>query len=234
MITNNSIPAAILLAGAMFLASCQTVPVGGKGGSGMAASEGGMEGLNGTGMIMGDTHVVMPQENDSALDPGDPCVNNLEILTGALLSYAAQKHRLPESLSELPTTFAGDTLSLSCPASGKPYAYYPGGLRAPPELAPKLTNSDGSPVEGNILILTDATPDHTVTRRLTNGKKDWTEKQKVRYGIVMEPPARGKAVKMYVIPVEQALLNLYLKGQRQEQQGGSGGGVRQMAPGGAF
>jgi len=53
----------------------------------------------------------------------------------------------------------------------------------------------------------------------------------VRYGIVMEPPVRGKAVKMYVIPVEQSLLNLYLKAQRQDQGSTR---VREIAPGGAF
>jgi len=197
----------------------------------MGAAGEGMEGLSGAGVIMGDSHVVMPQESDSALDPGDPCVNNLENLTGALLAYAAQKHHLPGALSELPKEFAGETLSFSCPTSGKPYTYYPDGLRAPPELAPKLMNSDGSAVEGNLLILTDSSPDHQVTRRLTDGKKNWSEKQQVRYGIVMEPPVRGKAVKMYVIPVEQSLLNLYLKAQRQDQGSTR---VREIAPGGAF
>ena len=120
-----------------------------------------------------------------------------------MLAYAGEKRHLPASLSDLPTSFAGDKLSFTCPADGKPYTYYPYGLRTPAELRTKMANKDGSPMEGNLLILVDADAVHEVTQRLTDGTKSWSVKKKVRYGIVMAPPRPPQAIKMYVIPVEQ-------------------------------
>lgn len=216
-------PWTLLLGGGLFLAGCQTVTVGHSGGG----WDGGLSGSQASGLF---ETAVMPAENDSSLDPSDPCVNNMENLTGALLAYAGEKRHLPDSLSELPATFAGEKLNFSCPVDGKPYTYYPFGLRAPPELAPKMANSDGTPMQGNLLILVDAEPVHEVTQRLTDGTKSWSVKKKVRYGIVMAPPHPPQAIKMYVIPVEQALLDMYVKEQKRENSNP----IREIAPGGAF
>ncbi len=229
---NVRIPQALFLTAIGLLVGCQTQTIGPGSNHALLDSSwgtGGMEGVNGN-VSLGGPPAIMPAENDQALNPNDPCVNNLENLTGALLEYAGLKHRLPGSLSELPAESDGQKLSFSCPVDGKPYVYYPDGLRAPKELAPKMVDQNGAPLQGNLLILVDADAAHQVTERLTNGQKSWSEKKMVRYGIVMEPPQQGKAVKMYVIPVEQALLDMYLKEQKRDQ----GGVARQIAPGGAF
>lgn len=153
------------------------------------------------------TTVLLPQEGDPSLDPSDPCATNLQTLTGQLLFFYSVIGTLPPSLDKLPK-MDGETASLVCPKSGKPYVYFPDGLRAPADLM-AFDRKTGSAREGNLLILVDSEPAHPYSQRLLVDGKEKVEKQMVRLGIVMEPPTPGKSVKMYVVPVQQALLDAY-------------------------
>jgi hypothetical protein len=159
------------------------------------------------GTASASTTVLLPQEGDPSLDPSDPCATNLQTLTGQLLFFYSVIGTLPPSLDKLPK-MDGETASLVCPKSGKPYVYFPEGLRAPADLM-AFDRKTGSAREGNMLILVDSEPAHPFSQRLLVDGKEKVEKQMVRLGIVMEPPAAGKSVKMYVVPVQQALLDAY-------------------------
>jgi hypothetical protein len=199
------------LAAALMAGGCETVTV--RNGQVVQNKGNGPSGLEGAGIGIGP--VTVPRENDAALNSADPCVKNLEDLTGALLFYYGMRRELPPSLDELPPLPDGTKVSVVCPKSGKKYVFYPQGLPEPAEWLPV-----NAPNSGNRLILYDADAVHEITRHLTNGSKDWDEKQVVRYGILMDPAQPGRPVKMYVVPIEQRLLDGYLKaGQRGRNQG---------------
>jgi hypothetical protein len=63
----------------------------------------------------------------------DPCATRLHDIMGALLTYYIQNHySLPVRLDQLkPYADLGTELNFTCPASGQPYSYSPGGLFAP-------------------------------------------------------------------------------------------------------
>jgi hypothetical protein len=72
-----------------------------------------------------------PPDADTALD-ADPCTVRLSNITFALTQYLAVNKQLPTRLDELATyTDANQPLVLTCPLSGLPYVYVPGGLLAP-------------------------------------------------------------------------------------------------------
>jgi hypothetical protein len=152
--------------------------------------------------------VLLPQEGDPSFDWSDPCAGNLQTLTGQLLFYYSAYGHLPPSLDQVPAMPGEDKAALVCPKTGKPYVYFPQGLRAPPELM-AFDRKTGNAREGNMLILVDSVPAHAFSQRLLENGKERVEKQTVRLGIVMEPPGAGKSVKMYVVPVQQALLDAY-------------------------
>ncbi|HVT82567.1 MAG TPA: hypothetical protein VHM90_18140 [Phycisphaerae bacterium] len=154
-----------------------------------------------------DAPILLPQEGDPSLDPTDPCAANLQELTGQLLLYYATVGNLPASLDQLPDV-GGEKAGLACPKTSKPYVYFAAGLRAPADLM-TFDRKTGNAQEGNMLILVDRDPAHPYSQRLLVNGKERVEKQTVRLGIVMEPPMPGKSVKMYVVPVQQALLDAY-------------------------
>ncbi len=120
-----------------------------------------------------------PEENGVAAAT-DPCALRMQDLCGAMLLYFTANKHLPDKLESLQRyADAGTTLTFTCPASGQPYIYNSTGL-----VAPGIRDT---------LILYDATAAH-------RGE---------RWGIVMAPPATGKAVLMYVIPLSDKLLNAY-------------------------
>ena len=155
--------------------------------------------------------ILLPQEGDPSLDWSDPCASNLQALTGQLLFYYSLHKELPPTLADIPAMPGETRALLACPKTGKPYSYVPEGIRSPSDLL-TIDRKTGMAREGNLLILYDSVPAHELTQRLSDGKKEWTEKQTVRLGIVMEPPTpQTKAIKMYVVPIQQALLDRYLR-----------------------
>jgi hypothetical protein len=175
-----------------------------------------------------------PQANDPSLNWTDPCAVNLGRVVEALLLHYSQHHHLPETLAELPKkSLDGEPISLTCPASGKPYQYFAQGFEPPVGLI----------VTGVRLILYDAQPVHERILKLTDGRRDVDIKQKVRLGIVMVPPGRPGAapslgggnsqtpanepmvipptsaggLQLYVVPIEQNLLDAYLKAPQRLQ-----------------
>ena len=154
-----------------------------------------------------DAPVLLPQEGDPSMDPSDPCALNLHELAGQLLEYYAVMGKLPPTLDKLPDV-GSEKAGLACPKTGKPYVYFPEGLRAPPDLM-AFDRKTGNAREGNMLIVVDRDPAHPYTQRLLVNGKEREEKQTVRLGIVMEPPTLGKSVKVYVAPIQQALLDSY-------------------------
>jgi hypothetical protein len=68
---------------------------------------------------------------DRALN-SDPCSVRMHEISGAMLTYVAMNRRMPEKLEELrAVTGVGEgPLEFSCPVTGEPYVYVPGGLRA--------------------------------------------------------------------------------------------------------
>jgi hypothetical protein len=120
----------------------------------------------------------------------------------ALLLYYGKNRKLPPSLNDLPTTtLDGGSLARACPVSGKPYQYVPAGLGAPADLIPT----------GMRLLVYDADPAHTVSQRVAYDNKEYDLRKPVRYGIVLRPHEPGEPVEMYVVPIEQSLLDLYLR-----------------------
>jgi hypothetical protein len=111
----------------------------------------------------------------------EPCAARLQDVEGAMLMYWAVNRHLPEKLDEL-KEFAdvGTELNFTCPASGLPYVYAPGGLQ-----------SAGRPKR---IIMHDATPAH-------DGK---------RWCILMAPIKPGQAPYMEVLQMPDALFRTYL------------------------
>jgi hypothetical protein len=196
----------LVLVGGLLLAGCQasTSPGRGLGGGG----DGILQGLSN-----GKSGILPAGENDPSLDWSDPCAVNLNAVVESLLVYYSQHNQLPASLSQLPAkSIEGQTVRTTCPATNLPYTYVPAGLQAPREIIPS----------GVRLILYDAQPAHFRTLHLSDGTREAVVKQKVRLGIVMVPPAKGVGmgftsaggVQLYVVPVEQNLLDLYLRGNQ--------------------
>jgi hypothetical protein len=158
--------------------------------------------------IPGAATLAIPGADDPSLDWADPCTNNLDEITGALLAYYGAHKTLPPALDQIPQVSpGGQRVSLTCPVSGKRYVYVPEGLKPPP-----LVDQDGVLHVGTLLILYDAEPSHHMIQHLTDGKNDYDLRKMVRFGIVMEPRrVLGQAVQMFVVPIEQNLLDMYLR-----------------------
>jgi hypothetical protein len=173
---------AAVLAG-IFLAACQA-PGTGAGGQAQSGK------------------IVQPRENDPAVNWSDPCASNLVGITEVMLLYYSVHHHLPTTLEELPQkNLASEPLVLACPVSHQRYQYFPDGYHAPADLIPS----------GMRLILYDPEPAHILSQKVTDGHYDYDWKRPVRYGIVMLPPTPNHSIQMYVVPLEQNLLDLYLK-----------------------
>jgi len=158
---------------------------------------------------------AIPGANDASLDWADPCINNLDEITGALLVYYGAHKALPPTLDQIPKLSpSGQPVSLTCPVSGKRYVYFPEGLTPPP-----LVDTNGALHMGNLLILYDAEPSHHMIQHLTDGQNDYDLKKTVRFGIVMEPrrATMGQSVQLYVVPIEQNLLDMYLRNAEQSR-----------------
>ena len=75
------------------------------------------------------------------------CGDQLQDISGALIQYYALHKAMPAKLEDLaPLAEPGAPLKFSCPKSGKPYGYSPGGLIAPGKAAS--------------IVIYDASPDH--------------------------------------------------------------------------
>ena len=141
--------------------------------------------------------VSMPKANDARLDITDPCLSNLTNIIGSLYIYYSKHNALPESLEQIPKLSPeGDAISFNCPGSGKPYIYFPQGFQAP-----KVQD---------LLILFDPAPIHRGSPR-QNPDGSNAPPESLRYGIVMEPPRPNAPVKMFVIPLQQSLLDYYIQ-----------------------
>jgi hypothetical protein len=117
---------------------------------------------------------------NSATPINDPSASRMQDLCGALLYYYAANRHLPLQLEELrPYADIGVTLGMTSPVSGEAYVYVPKGMR-------------GNAIR-DTLILYDP-------HESAKGE---------RWGIVMVPPEAGKAVLMYAIPLNEALLRAY-------------------------
>jgi hypothetical protein len=70
----------------------------------------------------------------SAAATADACLDNLHDLSGYLLQYCWLHREFPKDLADLqPLVDIDRKLPVLCPASGKPYLYFPSGLVAPNE-----------------------------------------------------------------------------------------------------
>jgi hypothetical protein len=73
-----------------------------------------------------------PPAPDPSQAAADSCEERLHNVSGLLLLYYALNHRLPETLEELAPLAEADTeLRLTCPTTGQPFVYVPGGMFAP-------------------------------------------------------------------------------------------------------
>lgn len=156
---------------------------------------------------------LLPGTDDPSLNWADPCAANLDQINGALLIYYGLHKEMPPTLDDIPKLSPDGThISLTCPVSGKRYVYYPRGLRPP-----VMLDQNGKLHPGTLLILYDADASHDMIQHLTDGQKDYDVKKKVHFGIVMDPPtgAPQQAVQTYVVPIEENLLNMYLKNADQ-------------------
>ena len=101
----------------------------------------------------------------------DPCAIRLHDISGMLLLYYVTNHRLPERLEELaPFADADVGFDPTCPESGRPYVYVPGGL----------ADSGG----GRVLLVYDAVGAHAG----------------VRWVIVASPPEGDQPLATWVMP----------------------------------
>ena len=101
----------------------------------------------------------------------DPCAVRLHDISGMLLLYYVTNHRLPERLEELaPFADADVEFAPTCPESGRPYVYVPGGLA-----------DSGT---GRVLLVYDAVPAHAG----------------VRWVIVASPPEGDQPLATWVMP----------------------------------
>ena len=110
--------AAVLIAGSVLLAGCAAKSPGshanapGPGRHGQAQARGG----DGGG------------ETDASQAAADSCETRLHNISGLLLMYYAINHQLPQSLEDLAPLAEADTeFQPTCPVTGKPSVYVPGG-----------------------------------------------------------------------------------------------------------
>src|SRR4051794_5700276 len=82
----------------------------------------------------------------------DPCSVRMHEISGAMLTYLAMNGRMPAKLEELRavTGLGEGPLEFSCPVTGEPYVYVPGGLRGGED--------------GRVIVLHDRSPDSTGMR----------------------------------------------------------------------
>jgi len=183
---------------------------GGRGGGLQAATP-----SRSANPVAGTATPAIPGADDPSLDWADPCANNLDEITGALLAYYGAHKSLPPALGQIPAVSpSGQRVSLTCPVSGKRYVYDPEGLKPPP-----LVDQNGVLHLGTLLILYDAEPSHHMIQHLTDGTNDYDLKKPVRFGIVMEPrrAVASQPVQMFVVPIEQNLLDMYLRNAEQSK-----------------
>ncbi|MGN6368725.1 MAG: hypothetical protein ACTHN5_10720 [Phycisphaerae bacterium] len=125
-----------------------------------------------------------PGRVDLHTDPAtlsDPCSDNLQNLCEAILLYFTANKHLPPTLQDLqPYAEKGAPLQFKCPTSGDAYAYEPQGLSA-------------AGVHDRLLVY-DTRPVH----------------EGHRWGIVIAPPRPAQPITVFVIPLQQSLLNAYL------------------------
>jgi hypothetical protein len=113
----------------------------------------------------------------------DPCAERLHDLCGLLLLEHSLNGKLPPSLDKLPEIGGGEAAQLVCPVSRLPYAYAPDGLQ--------IAGRSG------LLVVYDATPCHSG----------------MRWGIVADGLAAGKAATMRVVLLPEQSLTPAAKGK---------------------
>jgi len=115
-------------------------------------------------------------------DPTDPCAVRMHDLSGLLLLYYAVNKHLPDRVEELaPLADPDVTFDPTCPLSGRPYVYAPGGLQS----------SEGGE---RYLVLYDAAPSH-------GG---------LRWGVFVAPPQAGKPPATWVILMSEQVFRGYV------------------------
>lgn len=117
-----------------------------------------------------------PRDTGSTLNSAlDPCAGNLHDLCGALLFHIDVHGRFPPSLQALESGPGGSELRYTCPVSGRPYVYNPGGIHLVERRA--------------YVIVYDATPAHRGSR----------------WAIVLDEPEEDKAPVMHVVALPESL-----------------------------
>ena len=115
-------------------------------------------------------------------DPTDPCAVRMHDLSGLMLLYYAVNKHLPDRVEELePLADADVPFNATCPVSGRPYVYAPGGLQS----------SEGG---DRYLVLYDAAPSH-------GG---------LRWGVFVAPPQAGKPPATWVILMSEQVFRGYV------------------------
>jgi hypothetical protein len=119
----------------------------------------------------------------AALPAEDECAARLHDISGLLLLYFVANKHLPEKLEDLaPLADPGTDFQTTCPVSGRPYVYVPGGLPG-----------SGS---GRVLIVYDAVPAH-------NG---------IRWGIAASPPQGDQPLATWVMPFSEERFRRHMSG----------------------
>ena len=119
-----------------------------------------------------------PKPNDLT----DPCAARMHDLSGLILQYYAVNRQLPERVEELaPLAEIGQEFNATCPVSGRPYVYAPGGLQS---------SAGGE----RYLILYDAEPSHG----------------RLRWGVFVAPPREGQPPATWVILMSETVFRGYV------------------------
>jgi hypothetical protein len=116
---------------------------------------------------------------------GEACLDRLHEISGALLAYYALHKELPQRLEDLSELkdMGIPVPPLTCPVSGKSYAYYPRGLIMPGNDGGRIIVHDEMPVHGGL-----------------------------RFGIRMFPPGAGDHPGVDAIPLPDSIFLLLRKG----------------------
>lgn len=122
-----------------------------------------------------------PAVQKPSVSMDDACAERLHDLSGQLLLHHSLHERFPQSLHQLAETGGGDAAPLTCPISGRPYVYRPGGLRLPRQ--------------PGLLIVHDAEACHSG----------------MRWGILADEPQSGKPPTLRVILLSEESFSSALK-----------------------
>ena len=117
-----------------------------------------------------------PLDATSAIDP---CAENLEDISGAMLMHLNLHGRFPAALEELRPPPGTPALSITCPVTGQPYIFNPTGIHLAERAA--------------YIIAYDAQPAH-------DGR---------RWAIIMDEPQPDKAFVMNVQQIPESLFLLH-------------------------